>query len=491
LGAGRAEIIRQFMIECLMLSAAGALVGLLLAYACMPLIRSLGAERIPRLHHVAIDLPVLLFTAAVAVTSGLIFGLIPAFRFSSANLAPVLRAGGRTSMSDSGRLRNILVVGEVALALVVVVGASLLVRSLNQLLQVNPGFRTDHLLVGHIALPTNHYKPVDVLNFYSRLLPKIAAIPGVVAVSTAKALPLASPVTQTRFLVQGVPLPEPGRYPVTAITTVDPEFFKTMGIPILRGRTFNREEVGKENDERCIINAALARSFFGSQDPIGRSLLLDLAAARPEQFRIVGVVGDTLIAGLDVAPQPVIYFASYVSKEMLVVRTSTDPMVVAPLIQRQVAAADPEQPLSGIRTMDEALTTSLSRRGFAAVLLVTFAGLGLILAALGLYGVVSYSVAQRTHEIGVRMALGAEPRSVFQMILAQGMWVTGLGLIVGSIAAAGATRIMSSLLFGIGPSDPLSYVAGCVLLFAVTGLACFFPAYRATRVDPLVSLRYE
>jgi putative ABC transport system permease protein len=375
--------------------------------------------------------------------------------------------------------------------LVVVVGASLLVRSLNQLLDVHPGFRADHLLVAHVTLPSNHYKQADVENFYHRLLPKITAIPGVVSVSTTTSLPLAPPIIEMRFAVQGAPLPEPGKYPIMAMASVDAEFFKTMGIPILRGRTFKREEVDDFDNEKCIINQTLANTSFGSQDPIGRVILTGVWLTTPVPCQIVGVVGDTRLAGLDTPSQPMLYFAAYVTTDNLVVRTTTDPLAATQAIQRGVAAADPEQPLSNIQTMDEVLTRSLSRRSFSVVLLVMFSGVGLVLAALGLYGMVSYSATQRTHEIGVRMALGAQPGAVFLLVLLQGLSVTGIGLVVGVVAAAGATRLMSSLLFGIGAADPFSFGMGCLLLLAISGLACFIPAYRAARVDPLVALRYE
>ena len=235
----------------------------------------------------------------------------------------------------------------------------------------------------------------------------------------------------------------------------------------------------------------MAHTFFAGLDPIGRTLRTNLAAASPETCHIIGVAGDTRVAGLDAPPQPVLYLTSYVAKAMLVVRTKTEPLQLASAIQHEVALADPQQPLSGIRSMDQVLAQSLTRRSFAAVLLVMFASLGLILAALGLYGVVSYSVARRTQEIGVRMALGAEPARIFRLILLQGLWVTGVGLAAGVIAAIGATRMMSSLLFGVGAADPLSFGAGCAMLLTVSVLACWIPAYRATRVDPLVALRYE
>jgi len=496
-GAGRGRIVAQFAAECLILSAAGALLGMPLAMGSMPLIRGLGAGRIARLQHVEIDTRVLLFTAAIAVISGLVFGLIPALRYSSANLNRMLRAGGRTSKSDSGRLRSILVAGEVALALVVVVGANLLVRSLNRILDVQPGFRADHLLVAQIALPPDHsfsstnQNEREVRNFYRRLLPKIAAIPGVTNVSATSVLPLATAAPQTRFAVQGAPLPEPGRYPVAALSAVDPEFFKTMEIPILRGRTFNPEEMGNFDDEKCIVNATLARTFLAGRDPLGRTILTNVAVNPPESCSIVGVVGDTRLASLDAPPQPVLYFAAYVGRETLIVRTRNDPMAAAPAIQREVALAGPEQPLGNIRTMDQVVSQSTSRQSFSAVLLVIFSTVGLLLAAVGMYGIVSYSVAQRTQEIGVRMALGAEPASIFRMVVWQGLVVTGIGLIAGVMIAAAASRLMASFLYGIGAADSFSYAAGCILLVVVSAVACLIPAYRATRIEPIEALRYE
>ena len=497
LGAGRGRIIAQFAVECLVLSAAGASLGLLLAIGFMPWIRRLGASRIPRLQHMEIDTRVLLFTAAVAVFSGLIFGLIPALRYSSANLNRMLRMGGRTAKSDSGRLRSFLVAGEVALALVVVVGANLLVRSLNQILDVQPGFRSDHLLVVQIALPpANNVSSAaqnekDVHNFYRLLLPKIAAIPGVAGVSTTSVLPLATAVPQTRFAVQGAPRPKPGRYPVAALSAVDPEFFKTMGIPILRGRTFEPKEMGNFDDEKCIVNLTLARSFFAGRDSIGQTILTNVAVNPPEPCRIIGVVGDTRLASLDTPPRPILYFAAYVDQETLVVRTLNDPMAAAQAIRREIALADPEQPAGNIRLMDQVVRQSLSRQSFSAVLLAIFSTVGMTMAGLGLYGIVSYSVAQRIQEIGIRMALGAEPSNIFRMVVLQGLMVTGIGLTIGVMTAAGATRLMSGFLYGIGAADPFSYGVGCALLVAVSSVACFIPAYRATRIDPVQALRYE
>jgi putative ABC transport system permease protein len=443
------------------------------------------------LQHIGIDARVLLFTVALAVFAGLLFGLIPALRYSSANLNQILRAGGRTSKSESGRLRNALVVLEVALALVVIVGASLLVRSLNQLLDVHPGFRPDHVLVARVALPSSRYRQPDVESFYKRLLPRIAAIPGIVGVTTTTALPLVPPVIEMRFALGGAPWPEPGKFPVMALSRADSEFFKVMRIPVLRGRTFEPREVGDFDNEKCIINRTFADRYFGDQDPIGRVILTGVTQTTPEPCHIVGVVGDTRLAGLDSPPEPVLYFAAFVSIDNLVVRTATDPMALAQAVQREVARTDPEQPLSNIRTMDEVVSRSLSRQSFWVVLLVIFSGIGLVLASLGLYGVISYSVTQRTQEIGVRMALGAQQGAVFVLVLWQGLLVTGVGLIIGALVAACLTRLMSSLLFGIGPTDLLSFGVGCLLLLAVSALASFIPARRASRVDPLVALRYE
>lgn len=490
LGASRIQIISQFLIESLILSLAGAALGLLLAFFSMPLLRNLGEGRIPRLQSVEINGQILLFTLAIAIVTALLFGLIPALKYSSANLNRALRAGGRTSLSESSRLRNILVIVEVMLALVVLVSASLLVRSFNQLLQVDPGFRADHVLVAQITLPSTQYKRPDIVNFYRRLLPKIASIPGVISVATTTGLPLGATVTQTRFAVQGAPPPEPGRYPVTTLAFISPGYFQTMRIPVLRGRPFRAEDSDLD-DPRCIVNATLARRFFGSQEPLGRNILMNVAAPAPDPCQIIGVVGDTRVAGLDAPAQPALYLASEAARETLVVRTATDPMAAARAIQKRVAQADPGQPLSNIRPMDEVLARSLSRRRFSATLLVLFSIVGLLLASVGLYGVVSYSVAQRTQEIGVRMALGARPGDIFKLIMSEGLLLTAIGLVCGTIAAAAATRLLAGLLFGIGSADPLSFGAGCLLLLAVSALACFIPARRATQVDPLVALRYE
>ena len=295
----------------------------------------------------------------------------------------MLRTGGRASTSESGRLRSILVAGEVALAVVVVVGASLLVRSLNQILDVQPGFRMDHLLVAQVALPSTHYKEPDVYNFYRRLLPRIAAIPGVVSVSTTSLLPLSSAVPQSRFAVQGSPLPAPGQYPVAALSGVDPEFFKTMGIPILRGRTFEPLEMGNIEEEKCIVNATLARLFLADGDPIGRTLLHQ---PRPEFSGTLPRCrggGDTRLTSLDKPPQPILYFAAHAGHETLLVRTANDPLASAAAIQREVSIADPEQPLGNIRSMEQVELQSISRQSFSAVLLVLFSAIGLVLAALG------------------------------------------------------------------------------------------------------------
>ncbi len=491
LGAGRGRVIAQFAIECLILSAGGAILGILLAFASMPLLRWLGSERISRLQHVAIDARVLLFTAMIAVAAGFLFGLIPALKYSTANLNQILRSGGRTSKSDSGRLRNILVAGEVALALLVVVGSSLLARSLDQLFSVHPGFRGEHVLVAHIRLPSTHYRQSDIRSFYTRLLPRIAAIPGVLDVSTATTLPLAGPLTEMRFALQGVPLPEPGNYPTMVMISVDPEFFRTMGIPVLRGRTFKRAEVGDFEQEKCIINQTLANRYFPARDPLGQVILTGVAHTTPEPCQVIGVVGDAHLASLDAPVRPTVYFAAYVITDNLIVRTTVEPMSLSKAVQREVSAIDPDQPVSNVRTMSDVLSLSLSRRSFSVVLLAVFSCLGLFLASLGLYGVVSYSVTQRSQEIGIRMALGAQQSAVFQLILGQGLLITAIGLAIGGVTALAATRWMSRLLFGIAATDPLSYVVGCFVLLAVSTLACFFPAYRATRVDPLVALRYE
>jgi putative ABC transport system permease protein len=491
LGAGRSRIIWQFAAECLMLSSAGAILGLLLAIGIMPLIRFLAEGRIPRLQHAALDGRVLLFTTAAAVLAGLLFELMPVLKYSSANLNRALRAGGRTARSDSARLRNVLVAGEVALAMMVIVGASLLIRSLNQLTAVRPGFRTGHVLTAHIRLPWNQYKDSDVHSFYQRLLPKIAAIPGISGVSTTTTLPLVGPTIQMRFALQGISLPEPGKYPTLEMVSVNPDFFRIMDVPILRGRTFKREEVDDFDHQKCIISQTFSNTYFSGQNAIGRLIVVGIGRSDAAPCEVVGVAGDTHLVSLDKQPQATLYYPAYVIRDNLVMLTAGNPLAIAQAVQREVSATLPGQPISNIRTMDEVVTQSLSRRAFAVVLLGMFSVLGLILAALGLYGVVSYSVTQRTQEIGLRMALGARPADVFRMVLWQGLLITGAGLMVGAMAAGSTTRLISSLLFGITATDLFSFEVGCLLLLAISALACFFPAYRATRVDPVVALRYE
>jgi putative ABC transport system permease protein len=491
LGASRAQILRQFLIESVMLATIGGAAGILLAAWSLPLLRRLGEGRIPRLQHVGIDIRVLLFTTGLTLVTALLSGLLPALKYSSANLNRSLRAGGRSSVSDSGRMRSLLVIVEVALALIVVVGANLLVRSFNEVTKVYPGFRTDHLLVGQISLPSAQYKRPDIFTFYGRLLPRLAATPGVVSVSTTTALPLASTPTPTRFLIQGMPAPEPGRYPVTAIASVGVDYFQAMGIPILRGRTFLPGEMGMVEERRCIVNATLARRFFNEQDPIGKVILTNLAAPVPDPCHVIAVVGDTRVAGLDAPVQPVLYASSYIARQYLVVRAAIEPSALAGTIERQIASLTPESPMQKIQPMDEVLARSVSRRRFSATLLTIFSATGLLLAALGLYGLVSYAVAQRTQEIGMRMALGAQRGDIFAMVLWEGLLITGVGLLLGMAGAAGATWLMKSLLFGVSNADPLSYGAGCLVLLTIASFACFVPAHRAMRVDPMVALRYE
>jgi putative ABC transport system permease protein len=491
LGASRAQILRQFLIESAMLATIGAAAGILLAAWSLPLLRRLGEGRIPRLQHVGIDTRVLLFTTGLTLVTALLSGLLPALKYSSANLNRSLRAGGRSSVSDSGRMRSLLVIVEVALALIVVVGASLLVRSFNEVTKVYPGFRTDHLLVGQISLPSAQYKRADIFTFYGRLLPRLRATPGVVSVSTTTALPLASTPTQSRFMIQGMPAPEPGRYPVTTIASVGVDYFQAMGIPILRGRTFLPEEMGMLDDRRCIVNATLAGRFFHGQDPIGKVILTNVAAPVPDPCHVIAVVGDTRVAGLDAPPQPVLYASSYIARQYLVMRTAIEPSALADTVERQIASLTAELPMQKIRPMDEILARSVSRRRFSATLLTIFSATGLLLAALGLYGLVSYAVAQRRQEFGVRMALGAQRGDIFAMVLWEGLLVTGVGLLLGMAGAAGATWLMKNLLFGVSNADPLSYGAGCLVLLTIASLACFVPAHRAMKVDPMVALRYE
>jgi predicted permease len=493
LGAGRWRLIRQLLTESVVLALTGGILGVLLAYWSIDLLRALSSAGLPRLDEVGVDRTVLGFSFVLALLTGGLFGLAPALQSSRPNLQSALKEGSRGSTAGRSRYRSTLVVAEVALALVLLIGAGLLIRSFLRLQAQSPGFDPDHVLTAQIVLSGPSYADPDARrSFYHRLLERLRSLPGVQTASMINPLPVTGTGWQTRFMIEGRPRPEPGEFPSTEWMQISPGYFRTMEIPLLRGRSFN--EFDHENAQPVvIIDETFASSHFPDVDPIGQRIAFgDLEA--PIWRQIVGVVGHVKLSG--VAEEAAIemympYPQGAYAPISVILRTAGDPSDVVSALRAAVLAIDTAVPLYNIRTMRELLDETVVARRLAMTLLTIFAGLALALVTLGIYGVISYSVSQRTHEIGIRMALGADQTNVLGLVVRQGATLTLVGLAIGLAAACGLTRILRGMLFDVEPTDPLTF--GFITLFlAVVGLiAAYIPARRATRVDPLVALQYE
>ncbi|HYV07145.1 MAG TPA: ABC transporter permease, partial [Blastocatellia bacterium] len=422
---------------------------------------------------------------------GVIFGLVPALQASRPNLNETLKEGGRGTTTGHHRVRSSLVVVEVALALVVLVCSGLLIRSFLRLQQVNPGFNANNALTVNIALPGRKYpNPDQFSGFFTQLIEKTSALPGVVSVGATQSLPIQSDYV-LGFNIQGRPPDAPGEGKSTNYYAVTPDYFKAMGIPILRGRGFTDQD-NMTAPKVAVINETLAKAYFPDEDPIGKSINVTLG---PEQFReIVGIVADVKQYGL-AQPSTFQTYGPYLqtpfSGMTLVVRTEHDPASLTGAIRGEVLSLDKEQPISRVKTLDQILSASTQQQQFLMLLLGVFAGVALILAAVGLYGVMSYAVTQRTHEIGIRMALGANAGNVLRLVVGHGMMLALIGVGIGLAGAFAVTRVMKGLLFSIGATDPLTFAAISVLLTGVALGACLVPARRAIKVDPMVALRHE
>jgi putative ABC transport system permease protein len=492
LGASRWRVVRQQLTESLLLGVAGGGLGLLLAVWGVDALTALGAGDIPRTREIGVDGRVLAFTAALSVLTGLAFGLLPALRASRPNLNEVLKDAGRgTSGPRRGRVRAALVVSEIALALTLLVGAGLLVKSFVGLLRVNPGFDPAHVLTLRIDLARARYaKPGQAAAFFGELQRRVAALPGVEAAGMVSELPLSGQPNDLYFYVAGRP-PQTAEQKVTAdFRRVNHDYFRAMRIPLLRGRTFTEQEVTSDA-KVLVINETLAREFFPDEDPLGKRLVTGMGA--PEEFEIVGVVADVRHRSLEGDVYQMMYLPSLrVGRTNLVVRTSSpDPLTLANAVRGEVAAIDRDQPVSAVMTMEEVVSGSVAQQRFRTLLLAAFAAVALLLAGVGIYGVISYSVTHRTHEIGIRMALGAGAADILKMVVGQGMALALAGVVVGLLAALALTRVLSSLLFGVTATDAVTFAAVSLLIAAVALLACLIPARRATKVDPMIALRYE
>ncbi|MGA2076313.1 MAG: ABC transporter permease [Terriglobia bacterium] len=488
LGAGRFRLIRQFLVESTLLALAGGSAGLLLAAWGTDLLMRVVPSRIPvpnaadavLLPKIHIDARVVLFTLAVSLFTGIVFGLVPAFQGASCNVNESLKKGGRSSLAgrEAHRVRAALVVGEAALAVVLVIGAGLMVKSFWRLLEANPGFNPQHLLTLRIKLPNDtkdskYREPRQRALTFQQFLDNIAALPTVRSAGLTEIIPLSQDdMDMGRFMVKEAPPSVPGEAPAADFRDVSPSYFGTMGIPLLQGRVFTDHD-NADGPRVAIVDATLARRFFPNQDPVGKHLQF---AEVSRAWEIVGVVGGVHDTGFDQQP---------------VVRTDSEPAAIVPAIKNAIRAVDKDQPVFNVKTMDEIVSGVVSAQRLAFILLGIFAFLALALAAVGIYGVTSYSVNQRTHEIGVRMALGARQSDVFRLVVGHGLTLGLVGVGLGVAGALLLTRFLSSMLYGIRPTDPFTYLAVSLLLTAVAALASYIPARRATKVDPMEALRYE
>jgi len=495
LGASRSRLIRQMLTECLVLALAGGGAGWLLAYWLTRLLSSLqwvGAlGPLARIHSVSMDLRVFVYALFVSVGTGLLFGLLPALRLSHQNANAALREGGRGSRSQGRGLRSALLVSEVALALVLLSGAGLLVRSFVKLIGVNPGYRPENLLTAQLKLPPRYREEWKRAQFYEEVLQRVSALPGVVSVGATSQLPL-TPYNMGGFLRAEDPAAEGGKREAGApITAVNPDYFRTLGISLQSGRIFNDGDA-QGAPSVVLLSEALAHQLFADADPIGRRIFVPGSGS--DWTTVIGVVEDVRHQGLDREIEQAAYL-SY--RQMprptmaLVLRGSLDPSSLAAALRQAVREVDPALPVFDVRTMEARLSDSLAGRRFNLFVLGSFAALALALAGVGIYGVIAYLVTERTREIGIRMALGAQRRSVLSLVVGQGMRLAVLGIGIGLAAALALSRVLRTLLFEITPTDPLTFATIPLVLAAVALIACWLPACRAARVDPMEALRSE
>ncbi|HEX8146504.1 MAG TPA: ABC transporter permease [Pyrinomonadaceae bacterium] len=497
LGARRTRVIRQLLTESLLLSLLGSGLGLLVAWWGIGALVAISPRDLVSLQNVGINTTVLAWTLGVTLLTSVLFGIVPALEATRLNLNDALKEGGKggdAQGSRSRRLRGFLVVGEVALALMLLAGAGLLVKSFAQLRKIDTGFETENVLTMVLRLPASKYKEdPQYVAFFRQALERVRAIPGVRSAGIVNYLPLYGGLgAATGFDVEGRPASPPGTGPSTNVRVADSGYFKTMGIPVLRGRSFTDAE-DAEVHPVILVSESFARKHFPGEDPLGKRLKVYMSE-EPAWTEIVGVVGDVRYDNLTAAAEPFVYYPHPgLTYEFmtLVIRTAGDPAAMAPAVRREIAAIDPDQPVSDVRTMTQVMADTVARARFNTLLLAIFAGLATLLAAVGIFGVMSYSVQLRTREIGLRMALGAQPGRVLMLVLRQGLVLTLVGIGVGLAGALALSRVMSGLLYGVGTSDPATFAAIVGVLAVVSLVACYIPARRATRVDPLVALKYE
>jgi len=507
-GATRGRLVAQLLTESVALAAAGSLLGLLVAVWGLEGLVRLSPANLPRLHDIAINGGVLAFTAALAVATGVAFGLAPAIQGSNVDLNQVMRESGRsaTSAGRLARLRAALVAAEFALALVLLVAAALLVQSFWRLQNVRLGFKSSGVLTARLWLPQPndpssgpYFKHDARVAFYKQVIERVGALPSVESVGGVVGLPLIGQRGRASFSIEGRPV-EVGDTPSSQINLATPEYFATLGVPLLRGRLFSSHD-DTSAPGAIVVSQSFARRFFPGEDAIGKRIQFanrtnngqpPLAGANWQT--IVGIVGDVRSDGVEIAPPPMLYRSVLQQSNLdltLVIRTSGDPEIVSEAIRREVHAVDPNEPVYAVRTMETVVAGALAQRRFTMLLLALFAGTALTLSAIGIYGVTAYFVSQRTHEIGIRMALGASAADVVRMVLSQGIRITAVGVAAGLLGAIAVMRAIDRLLYGISARDPLTFAALAGVLTVIALVACYVPARRATRVDPILALRYE
>lgn len=499
IGASRLRILRQLLTESVLLALMGGLCGLVIALLAVKVLRVYGPENIPRLDEVSVNGRVLAFTFFISLLTGIIFGLAPALRISRVDLNEVLKEGGRSSTGGGAfglghhQFRKLLIIAEVALSLILLVGAGLLVRSYQRLGDANPGFDPRNVLAMRLALPVSKYgTPDSTINFYQRASERIKALPGVESVGTTYSLPMSTvafawePIT-----VEGYVSKTAQDSIISNTRIVSPGYFRAMRIPLLKGRYFDEHD-RKDEPEVVMVNEAMAARFWPNEDPLGKRLR---QRGKTDSWRtVVGVVSDTKQYSAEKEPPITVYYPheQYVAKSMyLLVRTTSDPARMAAAVTVEIQMVDPDLPVFDVNTMEQRLYDSRARQRFSMLLLGIFAAFALTLAAIGIYGVMTYWVNQRTHEIGIRMALGAQPGNILRLVIGQALILVSCGLAIGLAGAFALTRVMSSLLFGISATDRLTFLMVSLLLGGIALLASYVPARRAAKVDPMVALRYE
>jgi putative ABC transport system permease protein len=499
LGARRYHLLRQLLTESMLLAIVAGGIGVLLATWGTAALVALSPDSLPRAREIGFDWRVLAFTGAIALTTGIIFGVLPAIWGPRVELTDALKEGGRGGTSGGGRLRKLLVVTEVALSVMLLVGAGLMLRSFSRLRSVNPGFRTDHALTLRVSLPVpeGRISTADenrFMSFFDRALERVGQLPGVTAAGAANMIPLDGNGTDRLIDIEGYIPRDTSDMPDAQNRQATPGWFTAMGIPLVRGRLIERSD-NEKAARVVVVNEEFAKRFFPNGDPIGKRIRLGKLTAEFPWATIVGIVGDVRGFALDEPPEPTMYWPVAQIRATpslaIVVRTESEPAALAPAVRDAIREIDQTQPIYDMQPLDQLVAKSLGQRRFTLTLMVLFGVIALVLSAIGIYGVMAFAVTQRTQEIGIRMALGARATDVLKMVVGSGMLLAVIGVAVGLIGAFALTRLMASLLFGVSPTDLMTFGLVTAGLLIVALLACYIPARRATKVDPLVALRYE